>query len=132
MLVFETLKNKNCDFLDSNMCFCLRLYGIPSPLFIYFFNQNDKDYMCFCPINNLVTQLYSGQKDKKSMTRNKRKKDFLRTLSRLFKTQSARKAISRWKIIYGTFCLHQMLDFLGGIQNYMDQILPNFDHLSSS
>ena len=27
MLVFETLKNKNSYFLNSNTCFCLRLYG---------------------------------------------------------------------------------------------------------
>ena len=27
MLVFETLKNKKSDFLNSNMCFCLRLYS---------------------------------------------------------------------------------------------------------
>ena len=28
MLVFETLKNKNSDFLNSNTCSCSRLYGI--------------------------------------------------------------------------------------------------------
>ena len=28
MLVIETLKNKISDFLNSNTCFCLRLYGI--------------------------------------------------------------------------------------------------------
>jgi hypothetical protein len=27
MLVFETLKNKISDFLNSNTCFCSRLYG---------------------------------------------------------------------------------------------------------
>ena len=27
MLVFETLKNKKSDFLNSNTCFCLQLYG---------------------------------------------------------------------------------------------------------
>ena len=27
MLVFETLKNKKSDFLNSNTCFCSRLYG---------------------------------------------------------------------------------------------------------
>ena len=27
MLVFETLKNKKSDFLNSNTCFCLRLNG---------------------------------------------------------------------------------------------------------
>ena len=28
MLVFETLKNKNSDFLNGNRCFCWQLYGI--------------------------------------------------------------------------------------------------------
>ena len=28
MLVFETLKNKKSDFLNSNTCFCSQLYGI--------------------------------------------------------------------------------------------------------
>ena len=41
MLVFETLKNKNCDFLNSNTCFCLRLYSRIHP-------QNFFDHIVIC------------------------------------------------------------------------------------
>ena len=33
MLVFETLKNKNSDFLNSNTCFCLRLHSRQKKVF---------------------------------------------------------------------------------------------------
>ena len=42
MLVFETLKNKKSDFLNSNTCFCSPLYGM------YFILTNKLQYFKDC------------------------------------------------------------------------------------
>ena len=53
MLVIETLKNKISDFLNSNTCFCLRLYGrFCHPRLVYITLSS-----CKWPINGLVDSL---------------------------------------------------------------------------